>query len=1190
MELVIEVLPHVEQLIRYAKALGTTYLRLYPPNVLWFMDSSMTSAGFTEISGRVESPVMFELPYIKESEIELLERIEVKDGKAFFVFKNKTIDVDVEKDTSDPKMLIDLTKKRHEYGWLDLRDSGDVLSELRLMKFSELGDVVAIDFYNGVLAVGARDRIPSTTGELKALVKEGEFYDLWNATVELRDFYVNVRVPSLSAVDARSFDDIVRRLKSPDFIYLYPTADYFGPVVFLTARKDSNHNVYVIVAPVNLGELVEEYYKMYHKLPENVRDLLAVRPEVREEIEKQWEKAIKELENLIKQIDELIGTPEWANLLMAEVGDAINNVRAGRVPKGVVVPTFPSLQSVLKNIEELRRLRRKIESALAEVKERAVRLSIFENVPSVYSERVTSIINFLREVLNTARLINHPEEFKELIKSEVPELLKKYNEHKTLSHNLYSDFLKKYPVLKGTTFYGFFVDAIRELIEEGVLERTGDGIVRLVEEKPKVGTEKLSEEERGVLSLLVLEPLTEQTVRAIMEHNGIDPSVLDRLIAEGYIERTGRTGRMLKLTEKGYGALGGKDKALCEALERVLKNAIESYRRGHILPRHYGEVPEKEYVERAPAQCRERIEELRAQIAKAIGEFFREIEALGIKSITQLESALKKLGFAVKVDKQRNTYRIVAAKGSKELGATITCYPDYCNIYLWGDVPVPSVTYYGYPRHIAYGLVYYYAKRLLSGEGEEKRPSLEEKAEEEEESPLEEIEVPVKVHGEATELPLEEVAKMATQEEEDLRFIRRKLADTWEGYFELHDVRPPEPPLELIERLAREVYEGRLTQPRAMAIVMKEARKALPRARAEEAKEMLKKALRPEEGRAPEVKVLEPEEEEAVVEEVPRVERVEERKPGPTPSDRVKEIYERLVSSLDRRLQKYNIDIDVVLPDIERDLWGLAEQVAEGQKSFDAAVLDASRLTINVYNRKVGRVELPPGVGKAPAPKKVEFAEEVFEKGAPEAILVAVPRWVNEELKKPETVAWILVNGLSQWLAEMEERYPDASLYVDYITRWLSDNVLYKTVKALEKRLESHPTWADALALYILKNYGGALIKGGWREVLRRGWSWIKSWLKTNAEAGDPYSRTALSLADYYVCMTNDPRTGTTKEVLVAKECRPEQSRLSIREMLIFIPIVKALEVLGYDYTALPWPFDKAYEAFRSELIKRFRG
>jgi len=305
-EITIPGLPNVQQLIRYAKVLGAWQLGLYPPNILWFMDSSRVSVGFTEVpSIKVDRAIMFELPIARKSDADKVDRIEIKGKKAYFVIGGKTIDVEVEESTFDLSPLLEMPKKRHEFGWLDLRDGKDVLSEMRLMKFSDFGDTVAIDFYNGVFAVTDYDDIPESKDVIERLVKRGQFYDLWKATFELQDFYVNVSVPSLSAIRSSYLDDIVKELKNPLLIYMSPVVDLFGPIVFLTARKDSDYDVYVIVAPVVLGEPIEEYYKRYHELPKNVRDFLSIYPDLAEKVEEDWKKLEKRVEELWREAEEL---------------------------------------------------------------------------------------------------------------------------------------------------------------------------------------------------------------------------------------------------------------------------------------------------------------------------------------------------------------------------------------------------------------------------------------------------------------------------------------------------------------------------------------------------------------------------------------------------------------------------------------------------------------------------------------------------------------------------------------------------------------------------------------------------------------------------------------------------------------------------------------------------------------------
>jgi len=709
-EVIIHAQPHVQQLIRYAMKLGTNELKLYPPNILWFMDSSKVSAGFTKLPREFNISVTFEFPNFKVSEIKKLERIEVKGKKAYYVFKHRTIEVDVEEDGGDPRPLIEFAENRHDFGWLDLPDTKDVLSEMKLMKFSELGDTVAIDFYNGVFAVTNFDDIPGSKDEIMELAKKGKFYDLWNAFFELQDFYINMRVPALSMINSSYLDDIIKTLEKPNFIYLSPSMPMFGPVVFTTVRKDSDEPVVIVVAPARPGEPLEKYYEQYHELPKNVRDFLKIYPYISEKIESAWKNLEETVEDLIKKADEVL---KIANTIFTEQKEAWRKLeklsKIGKEPEGISgTQYFP--KSLLSDIETLRKARRDLEAVLKEIKTKGIPFYILERRVSGLVEDVSRQVDYLKRVYNTAMLINRPEEFKEIIKREVPEIVKQYHDQRTLISNIYFDFMKKHPMLKGIDFTEFFWKVIDELIREGVLEKVEEGMVKL-KKPPKVEkppTVKLSDEEVKVLEYLVVNPLSEAAIKKLVEWGEIDPAVLGKLIREGYIKRIEGE---LALTDKGYEALGGKEEALCRAFEKMLRNSIEMYGEGEFLPRHYGELPEIIEWKRVPAKCEDKLRKLQHEAWNAIKEFFSKIEGLNIRSSTQLESRLRKEGFEVKAEKTGNTYRIEVRKGDKTVGATITCYPEGCTIYFFGEGPVGS--YYRYPRHIAYGLVYYYAKRMV---------------------------------------------------------------------------------------------------------------------------------------------------------------------------------------------------------------------------------------------------------------------------------------------------------------------------------------------------------------------------------------------------------------------------------------------------------------------------------------------
>jgi len=449
---------------------------------------------------------------------------------------------------------------------------------------------------------------------------------------------------------------------------------------------------------------------------------------------------------------------------------------------------------------------------------------------------------------------------------------------------------------------------------------------------------------------------------------------------------------------------------------------------------------------------------------------------------------------------------------------------------------------------------------------------------EKEGAPLEEVEVPVKVHGEATELPLEEVAEMATQEEEDLRFIRRKLTDTWEGYFELHDVRPPEPPLELIERLAREVYEGRLTQPRAMAIVMKEARKALPKAKVEEAKKML--GAKPERRAEREVKELTPEEE-AISEEI-------EPRRAPEVPEEVRATYERLLKSLDRRLLKRNIDLDFVLPDIERDLWVLADMVAKGELPFDSAVIEASKLATSVYNQKVGRRELPVEMKKRSGGvvSATEIVERRKELSKPKNIyhyLGEVPEWLSRALEDPRELSAMLWYGVERYLKEKAKTHSDASMYADFLRKWLGEKIVAHAVSELERKdREGTITWREALTLYALQNFGGRLVEGGIDAFYRVGSSWVRAWIINNARAGDVFSEAVQEFLRRHpaVYVTVKPGIGTEVSFTEGETRYP-----TLMFIMAIAPDI-ALKLAGY-LAEFPEPEGSAYR-FVVEKLKEW--
>ena len=429
---------------------------------------------------------------------------------------------------------------------------------------------------------------------------------------------------------------------------------------------------------------------------------------------------------------------------------------------------------------------------------------------------------------------------------------------------------------------------------------------------------------------------------------------------------------------------------------------------------------------------------------------------------------------------------------------------------------------------------------------------------------IEEIKAPAK------ERPPEKPQPEPTPQEESLRFIRTKLANAYEAEMKLQGFPGERAPAELIDDLARKVYAGELQQVEAMVKVLSEAKK-----RAADLKL----------GRAPGVKVEKARE----VEEVTKVEKP--TKAGDT--------YERLLVSLDKRLMKRNIVLEDVLPTIDNDLKRLAEEVELGTMTFDEALIQASRLAINARMRMKKKGEAVPFVEIIGEEPKVITATEVLEKRRKERkempshvyeYVGKIPEWLKGELKDPEVIAEILLNGVNQWLAEAKQRHPDAELYADFVARWVDDHYVYTTVQTLKRRLEANPTWGDAVALYILDNYGGKLIQGGYREAYK-GWGWLKAWLGKQAGMGDPYSKDFLKHAGYKICMKTDPVSGTVLRAELSPKCDKElTTRFTLPEMLFIMAVVKVLEANGSDYTALPFPFRQAYEVFRQNSYRIFRS
>jgi len=475
----------------------------------------------------------------------------------------------------------------------------------------------------------------------------------------------------------------------------------------------------------------------------------------------------------------------------------------------------------------------------------------------------------------------------------------------------------------------------------------------------------------------------------------------------------------------------------------------------------------------------------------------------------------------------------------------------------------------------------------------------------------EEVELPVEVHGEKTELPVEDLPKVEQPKlpEDELAKL---LYDAYIGTLKLKGLADYAPTgFDYFRRLAREVLEGKLDRAEAMFLAIKKAHEDEPEAKKRRALAKL--------GKAPKR----------------RPEEVEELAPG-------EEARRGGFESCERKVRAYLDELKLERPELYMllDRIGLIDDIISNaellcdKKSFDSYIANleelASELERRIFsnwpNAPVGVVVeavgyalrsiskcnlLPPEERQACYERVIQEARAIAEKRhaarerggkeerrksheveVPENIYAytgKVPAWLREELQNPRVIAEILLNGISQWLAEQEQKHPDARIYGDFVAKWLDEHVIYPAIQKLRAKLETAPTWGDAVALRILEEQGGRLIRGGYREAYK-GWGWIRVWIKRMAEAGEPYSRAFMDHIRYKICMATDARTGRVLKAEFTEKCPPSlTTRFTLPEMLFIMAIVKALEAIGADYTALPFPFRQAYEIFRENLNKIMR-
>jgi len=701
----------------------------------------------------------------------------------------------------------------------------------------------------------------------------------------------------------------------------------------------------------------------------------------------------------------------------------------------------------------------------------------------------------------------------------------------------------------------------------------------------------LTDLEKEALQLVATGALnTLETVSSFLHYKHKLPkeearALVEKLIKEGYLtarkEKTVR-GEMTYLspTEKGWQVLGGREKVLCQHYKKEIEFLAKSAWEGTLLPTSEwtGEVHERplvEIVEKAHTLGLPCTNELFEEAEKAAEEGRKVIawlEENSPKSIKEFERALKRLGFDVKVKKRsKDTTEIVLKKDGKEGMALLTCYSDgVCSLMLYDELGAHMLprSFYRYPRRIAYGVVLLatlnwsgvkpeeFSKPPTKRERRTKKP---ERKEEAEESSLEGIEVPVEVHGEKTEMPLEEVAEMEVPpEEEGLRFIRQKLRDAYVGKFLLHGFKEDEirPPMELIDRLAREVYEGRLKQVKAMAEILRVAEWDLAEAKKE-------RALRKLGVKREEVKELTPEEE----------------------AGARGEVFERLYADLDRWAIKNGIILNEIVDELVPDLEKLAEAVEDGRMTYLQALQVARRLAKTLYERRVSIGAAPPReLSKERKKVEAKTASEIVERREtfPEYVWEytgKIPEWLKDALSNPKEVGEMLFYGVERHLRGKAEQFPGAEAYADFLAKWLAENVIYKTIKRLEAKRRN---LREGLALYLLENYGGVLVEGGMDALYKRAAGWVKYLLKTCSARECGF---ALKFAtDYKVCYSAEDY----HKVKVVRKKEPGYTCEPGLYYLMMSAIVEALKTVGGSEADLPEPWRIGYEKFISKMVEEF--
>ena len=333
------------------------------------------------------------------------------------------------------------------------------------------------------------------------------------------------------------------------------------------------------------------------------------------------------------------------------------------------------------------------------------------------------------------------------------------------------------------------------------------------------------------------------------------------------------------------------------------------------------------------------------------------------------------------------------------------------------------------------------------------------------------------------------------------------------------------------------------------------------------------------------------EKEEVPLAELPELE--EERIP-PEHRSEVEDIYRRLLRALDKRLMKLNIELDLVLPSIESELGVLAENVADGEISFDEALLRASSMAKRRYEQSIHKTSIKevPYIEVKKAPTKVKTASEIFKerehKEKPRTTyeyISELPDWLMEAVETPEELGEMLFYGASRYLREKTSEHPDAQLYADFLVKWLGNEVIQPAIKRLEeeRQVEGGLPIRKGIALYVLKNYGGRMATEGMEGIYKYSISWTQRLLK---DCNLPECRFIRKFASsHFVCT----KIGNFKDIMVTTNKIKGYSCYPGWYYLIMSAIVEVLKTHGGSEANLPTPYRWEYVKFNSAMLGEYQ-